>query len=219
MARPMVDMTGRMMECRAVCKPGSVHTGRPFRASPRSIAIHLERRSPDASRGLPGRRGGGGPFRRANAPKAIPIRPCSRRGLPCRRCRQRRGALLPHLFTLASQARRFVFCGAFPEAAGQGRSSAGRYPAPCLRGARTFLTPVARSAAIQPLDVAGMAACTADCKAGAWVLLWTRRPRTRTCAVSPRYCDRGAKATWRSGYAADCKSVYAGSIPAVASMT
>ncbi len=26
-----------------------------------------------------------------------------------------------------------------------------------------------------------------------------------------------AAATWRSGYAADCKSVYAGSIPAVAS--
>ncbi len=31
--------------------------------------------------------------------------------------------------------RRFAFCGTFP-----GVASAGRYPAPCLRGARTFLT-------------------------------------------------------------------------------
>ena len=47
--------------------------------------------------------------------------------LPCARC-----ALLPHHFTLAS--RRFVFCGAFPRV-----SPAGGYPAPRLRGARTFL--------------------------------------------------------------------------------
>ncbi|GAC1040619.1 hypothetical protein thsrh120_06230 [Rhizobium sp. No.120] len=31
---------------------------------------------------------------------------------------------------------RFAFCGTFPEVA-----PAGRYPAPCFRGARTFLTP------------------------------------------------------------------------------
>ena len=39
---------------------------------------------------------------------AIPIRSCSRWGLPCQRCRQRRGGLLPHPFTLtqaSSQAR------------------------------------------------------------------------------------------------------------------
>ena len=35
---------------------------------------------------------------------------------------------------LPRRARRFVFCGTFPEVA-----LAGRYPAPCLRGARTFL--------------------------------------------------------------------------------
>src|SRR6184192_1057144 len=34
------------------------------------------------------------------------------------------------------QARRYVFCGTFP-----GVAPAGRYPAPCLRGARTFLPP------------------------------------------------------------------------------
>jgi hypothetical protein len=34
-------------------------------------------------------------------PRAIPIRFCSRWGLPCRRCYQWRGALLPHRFDLA----------------------------------------------------------------------------------------------------------------------
>src|SRR6478736_5917758 len=66
----------------------------------------------------------------------VPIRFCSRWGLPCRpRCRVR-GALLPHLFTLTPRrgARRFDLCGAFP-----GVAPAGRYPAPYFRGARTFL--------------------------------------------------------------------------------
>ena len=35
------------------------------------------------------------------APRIAPIRSCSRRGLPCRRRCRRRGALLPHPFTLA----------------------------------------------------------------------------------------------------------------------
>ncbi len=39
------------------------------------------------------------------------IWPCSMRGLPCRTRYLVRGALLPHLFTLAR--RRFVFCGTF----------------------------------------------------------------------------------------------------------
>src|ERR1700684_4197905 len=69
---------------------------------------------------------------------AVPIRSCSRCGLPCRfRCRTR-GALLPHLFTLAAPPRpspaggggggweqRFVLCGTVP-----GVAPAGRYPAP-----------------------------------------------------------------------------------------
>ena len=38
--------------------------------------------------------------------RAIPIRFCSRRGLPCRSCRQSRGGLLPHPFTLAPPANR-----------------------------------------------------------------------------------------------------------------
>src|SRR5271168_538026 len=79
-------------------------------------------------------------------PPAAPTWSCSRWGLPChRRCR-RRGALLPHHFTLAFPSHpkkgielgfwRYVFCGTFPRVA-----PAGRYPAPCLRGARTFLPP------------------------------------------------------------------------------
>ena len=73
-------------------------------------------------------------------PRIAPIRFCSRRGLPCRRRRRLRGALLPHPFTLAPaslaarMSGRSAFCGAFP-----GVAPAGRYPAPHPYGARTFL--------------------------------------------------------------------------------
>ena len=72
----------------------------------------------------------------ARAIHVIPIRSCSRWGLPCRPCCHGRGGLLPHPFTLTFRRRRFAFCGTFP-----GVAPAGRYPAPCFRGARTFLTP------------------------------------------------------------------------------
>jgi len=115
----------------------------------KGMAIPLGRSLPNASRDPPGRRPGNGPY-------TVPIWSCSRWGLPCRvRCRPR-GALLPHRFTLASAGirksrpdRRFVFCGAIP-----GVTPAGRYPAPYLRGARTFLQPslAKRPAAIRPSD-------------------------------------------------------------------
>ena len=38
--------------------------------------------------------------------RAVPIRSCSRWGLPCRRRYRQRGALLPHLFTLTAALRR-----------------------------------------------------------------------------------------------------------------
>jgi hypothetical protein len=96
---------------------------------------------------------------------AVPIRSCSRCGLPCRfRCRTR-GALLPHLFTLtrplpypspqagrAGWGKRFVLCGTFP-----GVAPAGRYPAPYVDGARTFLSrslSTVAGAAVQPTDAA-----------------------------------------------------------------
>ena len=76
----------------------------------------------------------------ATSARAAPIRFCSRWGLPCRpRCRVR-GALLPHPFTLAAAnpegpaVRWSALCGTVP-----GVAPAGRYPAPSLHGARTFL--------------------------------------------------------------------------------
>ena len=64
----------------------------------RGMAIHLGRPSPDASRDLPGRRRENPP--RGRSPGAAPIWSCSRWGLPCHRRYRRRGALLPHPFTL-----------------------------------------------------------------------------------------------------------------------
>ena len=115
------------------------------------MAIHLGRPSPDASCGLPGRRRGNPPAPSRSPTRAAPIRPSSRWGLPCRRRCRRRGALLPHPFTLTllrlGFGGRFAFCGTVPRVA-----PAGCYPAPCSRGARTFLTPEAssRGAAIRP---------------------------------------------------------------------
>src|SRR3954452_23142431 len=100
-------------------------------------------------------------FRRT-ARAAVPIRSCSRWGLPCRlRCR-RRGALLPHHFTLTAAIRyaprRYPFCCTFPETCPRREAnSAGRYPAPYIRGARTFLPgdlSVLAGAAVQPTDAA-----------------------------------------------------------------
>src|ERR1700748_1161120 len=87
---------------------------------------------------------------------AVPIRSCSRWGLPCRRRCRKRGALLPHLFTLAPLrsfrgfAGRFVLCGTFP-----GVAPAGCYPAPHVDGARTFLfrhLSMLAGAAVRPTD-------------------------------------------------------------------
>ena len=56
----------------------------------------------------------------------------------------------PYPATGEPAAGRFAFCGTFPRVA-----PAGRYPAPCFRGARTFLPPAGfpcRKAAIRPSD-------------------------------------------------------------------
>ena len=111
------------------------------------MAIHLGRSLPNASCDRPERRRERPARRRRHHrhPPAAPTWSCSRWGFPCRRRCRRRGALLPHHFTLAARrpaeretgrGRRYVFCGTFPRVA-----PAGRYPAPCLRGARTFLPP------------------------------------------------------------------------------
>ena len=88
---------GSLRAVQTVCKPGFV----PTPAKPgREIAIHLGRPLPNASRDLPGQRRGNPPVNSRS--RAAPIRSCSRWGLPCRRRRRRRGALLPHPFTLAA---------------------------------------------------------------------------------------------------------------------
>jgi hypothetical protein len=59
---------------------------------------------------------------------------------------------------------RFVLCGTFPELA-----LAGRYPAPFVHGARTFLPghlSVIAGAAVQPTDGTGMGSGTRQVKAG-----------------------------------------------------
>ena len=105
------------------------------------MAIPLGRSLPSASCDRPERRREGPPGIPASGMPAAPTWSCSRWGFPCRRRCRRRGALLPHRFTLAARpvfrgGRRCTFCGTFP-----GVAPAGGYPAPHLRGARTFLPP------------------------------------------------------------------------------
>ncbi len=72
----------RKIEIRkSACKPGSVENSH---SSGRRVTATLER-----------------PTREQRGPRQCsPIWSCSGWGLPCHRCYQRRGALLPHLFTL-----------------------------------------------------------------------------------------------------------------------
>src|SRR5256714_4991456 len=69
------------------------------------MAIHLGRALPNASRDGPERGRGrpAGQRQQKPPPPAAPTWSCSRWGLPCRRRCRRRGALLPHHFTLAAR--------------------------------------------------------------------------------------------------------------------
>ena len=71
---------------------GSI-TDRDGHSSGTCLATRLTRPTRTTGRKNP-RKSGRGPF------PVVPIRSCSRWGLPCRRCYQKRGALLPHRFTL-----------------------------------------------------------------------------------------------------------------------
>jgi len=109
-----------------VCKPGSVHF-----SEEKAVIIHLGCPLPNTSCNLPGRRPGNGAICRLYLvllPTGFTL-PCP---LPATRCALTAPfhPYLPHKIW----GRRFAFCGTFP-----GVTSAGRYPAPCFRGARTFL--------------------------------------------------------------------------------
>src|SRR5207253_9599092 len=126
------------------CKPGSVP---PLGAIQGTVmAIHLGRPLPNASCDRPERRREGSPgtigsLRDAcrsylvllpvgfTLPPPLPAARCALTA-PFHPCRP------PGPANGTDRARRCVFCGTFP-----GVAPAGRYPAPCLRGARTFLSP------------------------------------------------------------------------------
>jgi hypothetical protein len=139
-------------KCQLACKPGSVPAEGLTPAA--AMAIHLGRASPRASSNQPGRRCGNAFSPEAQAAGlcrpysvllpagfALPaLSPEPRCALtapfhPCSILGHLRSALLETPNAMA-QIGRFAFCGTFPRVA-----PAGRYPAPCFRGARTFLHP------------------------------------------------------------------------------
>ena len=128
--RPPEEIAQKLRQ--TACKPGSV---RPL---PGGMTIPLECPSPGTSRDRPGRRRGNAP---AGCPAChpylvlLPVGFAVPGPLPAPRC-----ALAAPFHPCpascgCSRGRRSVFCGTFP-----GVAPAGRYPAPCFRGARTFLT-------------------------------------------------------------------------------
>ncbi len=149
----------------------------------REMAIRLERWSPSASRDLPGRRGGA-PLQAE--PAAVPTRSCSRRGLPCRPCRQGRGALLPHRFTLTSAAPRRCEGGLFSVALSL------RLPSPGVTRRRISMEPGLSSPArkrtpepARPSDHPTLLSWGAEIRGSrggdeSGGNLWTRGPRWRT---------------------------------------
>jgi len=115
------------------CKPGSVH---PDRVCPGWMAIPLGRLLPAASRDLPGRQRGNPSAGLLAEPTGRPFLVLLPVGftvpspLPATRC-----ALAAPFHPCPPRSDgRSAFCGTFP-----GVAPAGRYPAPCSRGARTFL--------------------------------------------------------------------------------
>ena len=104
-----------------------------FRPSSRKevAIIPLAPRLPAGSSNLPGG------FGRASL-KRPPIWPCSVWGLPCPPCHQDGGALLPHLFTLATPGFRPEFGGVFSVALSLGSPSLAVSQHTAL-GVRTFL--------------------------------------------------------------------------------
>ncbi len=105
----------------SACKPGSVWNGHPSRAHVTARLSRPTRKSPCRQHGS----------RNWND---FPIWPCTGWGLPCRRRHRRRGALLPHHFTLTRLSRAVYFLWHFPWA-----HAPQALPGTLPYGARTFL--------------------------------------------------------------------------------
>ena len=114
------------------------------------MAIHLGRTLPRASSNQPGRQPGNRPGGHRSARACHPYSVLLPAGfalpplLPAARC-----ALTAPFHPYSGAPERFAFCGTFPEVA-----LAGRYPALCFHGARTFLRDSRQreAAAIRPTD-------------------------------------------------------------------
>ena len=128
----------------------------------------------------------------------FPIWPCTRWGLPCRVACASRGALLPHLFTLAAvlPRRRFIFCGTVRRRAFRllrPRVSPAepelRGIAPC--GVRTFLQPLARPAILHLPKIATKVANTQEgFNQRQWKIHRWRIKFTTVCCRAPRLFEQ-----------------------------
>ena len=106
----------------AAYKPGSVWPAASRRRDGHSSCTPVARRIKQPTRTT-------GPDRPKPSLRVIPTRSCSRWGLPCRFHRWKRGALLPHRFTLTAAKRyapwRSLLCGTVPKALGPRRTLSG----------------------------------------------------------------------------------------------
>jgi len=153
-----------ILEHQPACKPGFVghrrlaQTIRDGHSSGTMFAHCLEQPTRTASLTTPC----GVIALRRTSRVAVPIRSCSRCGLPCRfRCRTR-GALLPHPFhpycadAPKGEGERFVLCGTVPGVAPAGRIRHRLSMEPGL-SSPSHLSVIA-GAAVRPTDVLGMGA-------------------------------------------------------------
>ena len=141
------SLANRHERRQTACKPGSVRTCmRDDHSSGTRLAARLTRPTRTARRECPC----------SLAAAAVPIRSCSRWGLPCapvarRAVRSCRTVSPLPVGTAKSLRGRFVFCGTFP-----GVAPAGGWPAPYSRGARTFLCQPEPTVAVRPSGGPGM---------------------------------------------------------------
>ena len=101
-AKRAMEDGGRMFEREWPAGPARNGGSRPISRVLSWAAIHLGHSSRCASSNLPGSRAD---HTFEEEPRCPPIWSCSGRGLPCRLRYRRRGALLPHHFTLTPLAR------------------------------------------------------------------------------------------------------------------